>query len=99
MKITIAQLKKLEACSDQVALFEKIFGASAKVTLENCLIAAEAGLDIDWASQRLLTSRQRAAYLAAEASAWAAYKAATGPAWADYETARAQAFFEASQIN
>ena len=92
MKITVKQLKRLKACDDQVALFEKTFGASAEVTLENCLIAAEAGLDFDWAALRLLTSRQRADYEAATAPARAAYRVATAPARADYEAAIAPAW-------
>ena len=91
MEITVKQLKKLGACRDQVALFKETFGASAKVTLENCLIAAEAGLDIDWASRRLLTSRQRAAYLAATAPARAVYLATRAPARAAYLAATAPA--------
>jgi len=91
MKITIAQLKKLKACDDQVELFKATFGASAEVTLENCLIAAKVELDFDWAARNLLNPAQKAAYEAAKAQARAAYEAAEAPVRAAYEAAEASA--------
>ena len=87
MKVTVAQLTKLNACRDQVDLFIKTFGQEVEVTEASCLIAARAGIDIDWAAQKLLTPKQRQAY-----------KDAKAPLWQAYEDAKAVEFFKDSQL-
>ena len=55
MKITLSMLQKEHACSDQVALFKKLFGESVTVTRVLCLKHA-ADFDWDWAVDELLSS-------------------------------------------
>ena len=85
MKITVKQLIKLNACADQVKVFKKVFGASATVTLANCLKAGKAGLDFDWAAQNLLPAPAREAY-----------EKVTAPAWKAYGKVRTTAFYRAA---
>ena len=82
MKITTQMLTKRKACAAQVALFKKLFGAEAEVTPANCLKAVEAGLNIDWAAENLLSPERLQAY-----------ETATKEAWRTYETAKAEAFY------
>jgi len=104
--ITVAMLRKVHACEDQVELFERTFGKSARVTLTNCRKAAAAGLDLDWASGQMLSFPAREAYREATAFAWAAYREAwTTPrathieaeatAWEAFLEARATGFYHA----
>jgi hypothetical protein len=90
--ITASRLESLGACLDQVVLFRKTFGESAPLTLDNCKIAAGAGLDIDWAAQRLLKATAWKAYEEARAPAWKAYVEAAAPAWKAYGEAAATAW-------
>ena len=89
MKITLTQIRALEACEEQAALFEERFGEEAEVTLANCIKAI--GLDFDFASLQFLTRSQRAAYREATAPALAAYEEAKAAAWDAYEKATAPA--------
>ena len=98
MKVTVAQLTKLNACRDQVDLFIKTFGQEVEVTEASCLIAARAGIDIDWAAQKLLTPKQRQAYKDAKAPLWQAYEDARDQLLQAYKDARAVEFFKASQL-
>ena len=91
MKITIRMLRG--ACEEQVYLFRDTFPCGAEVTLENCLKAAAAGLDISWAAERFLTAPAWAEYKNAAAAA-AEYKNAAAAAWAEYKKAAAAAFYE-----
>jgi len=52
MKITAEALKRLDACADQVALFEQHFPEGCLVTEEAALKAVAAGLDVAWFMQR-----------------------------------------------
>ena len=70
MKITLAQLRKLGACPDEVAIFEKLFGESVEVTEALCVKHAEK-FDWDWAAKRLLTKTQLDEYERIEAQAFA----------------------------
>src|SRR4249920_3591561 len=88
--ITVADLVKAYACSDQVRLFEATFPKGVRVTLRNLNRAVKAGLNVAWAVT-LLTPERRAEYDKAADSAWAEYKKATDSAWAEYEKARATA--------
>ena len=91
MKITIEQLKKLDACSEQVVKFKRLFGKSATVTKANCLKACKAGLDFNWAS-RLLSPKALKVYQEATAQALKVYQEAKAPALKVYEEATAQAW-------
>ena len=98
MKVTVTQLTKLNACRDQADLFIKTFGQEVEVTEANCLIAARAGIAIAWAAQKLLTPKQKQAYLDAEAPLWQAYEDARDQLLQAYKDARAVEFFKASQL-
>jgi len=52
MKITAEALKRLNACADQVALFEQHFPEGCIVTEEAALKAVAAGLDVAWFMRR-----------------------------------------------
>ena len=80
MKITLAHLKSSGACSDQVELFQKLFGAEAEITVVGCLAVADK-FDWDWAAEKFLT-----------APALAEYERVTAPAWAEYQRVRATAW-------
>ena len=96
MKITTQMLTKRKACAAQVALFKKLFGPEAEVTLDNCLTAVEAGLSIDWAAEKLLSPERLQAYNAATAGPRRAYDAATEDAEQAYWAAMAEAFYHAA---
>jgi hypothetical protein len=81
MKITTQMLTKRNACAAQVALFKKLFGPEAEVTLDNCLTAVEAGLSIDWAAVHLLPPERLQAYRAKTAETWKACQTAKDDAW------------------
>jgi hypothetical protein len=78
MKITATKLRKLKACEEQVARFEREWPQGANVTVQHCNRAVEIGLDLDWLAEHMLT-----------ATAWAAYKQAKAPAF--YEASRRRA--------
>lgn len=80
------------ACSEQVALFAETFGESVDITPESIARAAEAGLDLEWAAEHLLTATAWAAYDQATATAWAAYEQAKATAVAAYQQAKAPAW-------
>ena len=50
MFVTYSDLEKLDACFDQLELFEETFGRDVRVEVNevNLLLAIEAGLEIDW---------------------------------------------------
>lgn len=80
--VTAAQLVRLGACREQVALFRATFGKSVAVTRDAAIAHADK-FSWTWAADHLLTPAQRAAYDAAMASAGTAYAAAMASAFAD----------------
>jgi len=92
MKITVKQLIEKRACVEQVKVFRRLFGASATITLANCIKASKAGLDFNWAAQNLLPATALEAYYKAKAPALKAYQKAIATAWEDYEKAEATAW-------
>jgi hypothetical protein len=78
--ITLAQLRNLGACVDQLEIFERTFGDSAEVSHENIPKALAAELDVAWIAWRALGG-----------PAGAAYRAATTPAQAAFATANEEA--------
>ena len=89
-RLTSALLRAHDACSKQVAVFEKVFPEGAPLTKAAFRRADAAGLDVWWCGE-LLSPSANAAYDAARASAGAAYDAAIAPAGAAYDAARASA--------
>ena len=79
--ITLAQLRKLGACKDQVALFKVTFGSSVEVTVEAAVEHADK-FDFDWAAGKLLSAPARAEYEKVCAAALAEYEKVCAPAWA-----------------
>ena len=90
MKITVEQLEKLNACTDQIALFKKHFGNSVIVTV-NRAIAVASLFDWDWAADIFLSATAPTAYDEARAPALKAYNEARAPALKAYNEARAPA--------
>ena len=83
MKLELGTLKELEACSEQVELFEKLFGDSVEVTEELCL--KHAG-DFDWDfARQLLSGPARAEYDKVCGPALAEYNKVCGLALAEYD--------------
>jgi hypothetical protein len=93
-KITVALLRSLGANCQGLEDFRSVFPRGAKITLHNCLKAAEHNLDIDWFAFRVLSDTAREAYEKARATAWEAYEKARATAGEAYEKATATAFFE-----
>ena len=54
MKITVDLLKSLNACEDQITLFNETFPNGTKITEIACLKAASVGIDFNWAAMNLL---------------------------------------------
>ena len=72
MKITLAQLKAKNACSDQVTEFERRFGESVEISEAACLAVADA-FDWDWAARNLLSAPLDAEYERQRAPLYAEY--------------------------
>jgi len=88
VKISVNNLKAKKACQDQLDLFTRTFGDKpVSVTKANCLKAAAAGLDFDWAANRLLSPAARTDYNKTVDAAWADYDKAIDAALADYDKA------------
>ena len=101
--ITAEWLVQQGACRDHVIRFRAEFGESAAITPSTIRRASVAGLDFDWAAEKLLTAPARKAYEDAtattrkayddaRATAWKAYDDATATAWKAYVDARATAW-------
>ena len=82
MRITLSQLKSLDACKSQVDKFSELFGESVDVTPELCVSHAQ-DFDWGWAARNLLTD-----------SALAEYERVTSTALAEYKRVTARAFGE-----
>ena len=96
MKITLAMLRAKKACEDQRELFKATFGEEAEVTLDNCLKAAAADLNLPWAAEAFFTSPVRAEYDKVCAAAQVEYNKVCAPGRAEYDKVRtaAQAEYE-----
>ena len=64
--ITVEQLESLGACEDGLALFKKYCGNSIEVTVANALKVGRF-LDVEWASENLLTAPLYKTYMEAKA--------------------------------
>jgi len=82
--ITAEMLEAKGACKDQVVVFRQLWPDGVVPSLGTCEKAQEAGLDLTWFVDHMLS-----------ASAWAAYQAARAPALAAYQAALASALCEA----
>jgi hypothetical protein len=81
--ITLAQLKKLGACTEQLQLFKKMFGDKVCVTEA---LAAELAQQFDfvWAANNLLDASALAEYNKMRDLSWAEYVKVYDLAWAKY---------------
>ena len=93
MKITLRQLKKLDACTQQVVLFRTTFGESVELT-EDVVKEHGAKFEINWLAEKVLTPKQWANYQAKRAPLDADYQAKCAPLYAGYHAKRAFAFWE-----
>ena len=91
MKITREYLVGLGASCKQLDTFSGEWPDGAEVTLDNCLRAAELGLDLDWLAEKMFPARALEAYLQATAPALEAYEQAKAQALEAYRQARATA--------
>jgi len=89
--ITVRWLKRHDACEDQFEKFRQTFGDRAELTRGNALLAASAGLDLDWLASRLLSVASLLVYEEAVDPAWQAFRDAKYAAWRAYEEARHRA--------
>tara|TARA_R110000851_G_scaffold9707_1_gene35822 strand:+ start:6525 stop:6854 length:330 start_codon:yes stop_codon:yes gene_type:complete len=86
--ITIEQLEYLGACEEGLELFKKYCGNSIEVTEANALKVGRF-LDVNWASENLLTEDQYEAYKEATAPNLKTYKEALAPILKTYKEATA----------
>jgi len=96
MRITAEILIEHGAAKDckDLAIFRQLWPQGGEVTLERCLQAARAGLNIRWAVEYLLPERARAAFDKAVGRARAAFDEATAPARAAFDEVVARAWAE-----
>ncbi len=84
-KITMEILQAHNACKRQVKLFQAVFPDGAESTEQALQLALDAGLDIHWAAENLLSASALAEYEKTRASAWAEYNKTCAPALAEYQ--------------
>lgn len=99
--ITAKMLVKKGACTHQVRLFRRLFGASARVTIKNC-VGVASRFNWEWAAGAFLPRISWQFYWKTTDTAWAIYsEVADSPAWTPqldqtawkiYDKARAMAF-------
>ena len=85
-RITVEMLKQIDACEDQVELFEQVFPKGAPVSMRSLVKAKKAGLDVFFANAF------------STGQAWAEYEKVTGQAWAEYEKVGGQAWAEYRKV-
>ena len=85
-RITVEMLKQVDACEEQLELFEQVFPSGAPVSMRSLMKAKREGLDVFFA-ERLL-----------EGQAWAEYEKVAGQAWAEFEKVTEQAWAEFGKV-
>ena len=93
MKITYKQLQALDACDNQLELFQSLFGEEVEVTRELIMKHADK-FDWNWAAEKLLPRKRWAEYKRVKAQALAEYKRVKAQALAEYERVKDQAWAE-----
>lgn len=93
MKITLNQLKELEACEPQIILFEKKFGASVELTKE-LMIENSIEFDLVWFANKILSKDLLKLYCDTMAPALKVYKETRDQALEAYDETKAQVFKE-----
>ena len=97
-KVTVAWLRKHDACKEQVDTFKAEWPKGTLPTEKALLRAVELGLDIDWLAGHYLTAPALAEYERVTAQAWAEYERVTAPALAEYQRVRAPALAEYQRV-
>ena len=62
MKITLKDLRRMGACSEQVTLFKSLFGEEVEMTRENVLQYG-AQFNFSWLASNIMSEAQYANYL------------------------------------
>ena len=93
-RITVAMLKRMGACSDEVDTFTREWPRGCAPTEQNILRALDLGLNVYWFADRALTAPAWTEYEKATDSALAEYDKAKDSAWAEYEKAKDSAWAE-----
>ena len=75
MHITVDTLKELDACEDQVQLFESTFPDGTDITAESLALASDVGLDVSWLIERAPALFAQHRGLLLEQPNWAYYYA------------------------
>ena len=60
--ITVAALRKIDACEETIVRLVERWPAGAALTLENLIEAEKLGADISWLAEHILSARAWAAY-------------------------------------
>ena len=84
---TVDDLRALDACEEQVAMFEKTFPDGA--TADDVGAAVAAGLNVRWLVEKVVSDEVWRAYAEAEATLRRAYAEARAPLRRAYQEARA----------
>ncbi len=84
---TVDDLRALEACKEQVALFGATFPDGA--TADDVGAAMAVGLDVEWLVRAVVSDNVWRAYKEARAPLWRAYEEAKAPLSRAYEEAKA----------
>ena len=90
-RITVELLQEKGACSNQVAVFKKLWPRGIVPSLKAIRQAQKAELDLDWVARNLLSEPALKAYLEATAAACKAYNEATAAACKAFNEATAPA--------
>ncbi len=104
-KITPAYLRRLGACTDQVALVGEHWPNGVPLTVPSMRKAFRLGLDVEWFAQEVLSTEEydeyerqraplRAEYERQQAPLWAEYQRQRAPLWAEYERQQAPLWAE-----
>ena len=87
MKIALKDLRRMDACSEQVTLFKSLFGEEVEMTRENVLQYG-VQFDLSWLASNIMSEAQDADYKIRRVSLFADYKSKRAPLLADYESKR-----------
>ena len=88
MKITLKDLRRMGACSEQVSLFKCLFGGEVEMTREKVLQSG-AQFDLSWLASKIMSEAQYADYESKCDALFADYNSKCDALDADYESKRA----------
>ena len=88
MKIALKDLRRMDACSEQVTLFKSLFGEEVEMTRENVLQYG-VQFDLSWLASNIMSEAQYADCKSKRDALLADYLSKRAPLLADYESKRA----------